>query len=141
MGTTTRMTAGARPLGVVVIALFLLADAMAAIGQAVLDTPLSTRAETLLDINEWMPAVVLALGAIKIGAAVGMWFGNRWAWVMAMLAVGAGLVTSLYLYWLGDPSYMRMLIGIVVAFYLNQGAVRDYFEGRAAPGPRRSTGA
>ena len=29
-----------------------------------------------------------------------------------------------------DPSYPRLAINIVIAFYLNQGAVRGYFEWR-----------
>ena len=130
MQATNTMAPRVRPLGVVVIALFLVADAIVAIGQVTFDTSLSTRSETLLDINEFMPAFVVILGVFKVVAAVGLWFGHRWAWIVSMLVVGVGLVFSMYLYWLGDPSYARMAIGVVIAFYLNQGAVRDYFEGR-----------
>ena len=117
-----------------IVALFLVADAVLAIGQIVFDTTLSTRFETLLDINALMPAFEVALGVLRASAAVGLWFGHRWAWVLAMLTVGFSLVLSMYLYWVGDPSYVRMAISVVIAFYLNQGAVRDYFEGRAEMG-------
>jgi len=120
-----------RPLGVVVIALFLLADAIVALGQIIFDTEFSTRAQTLVDIGEWMPGLVVVVGILKVIAAVGLWFGSRRAWVAAMLVAGVGLLLSFYVYWVGDPAYARMLINVVIAFYLNQGAVRDYFEGRA----------
>ena len=129
-----------RPLGVVIVALFLLADAVVTIGQVVFDTTLSTRGETLLDIGAWMPAIVVALGVFKAFAALGLWVGDRWAWVVAMLVVGVSLVLSFYVYWLGDPSYLLMLINVVVAFYLNQRAVRDYFEGRGEPDATEAAG-
>ena len=130
-GLGQSVTPRERPLGVVVIALFLLADAVVAIGQVVFDTRLSTRSETLVNIGEWMPAFVVVIGVLKVVAAVGLWFGSRRAWVVAMLVVGVSLLLSFYVYWVGDPTQARMLINVVIAFYLNQGAVRDYFEGQA----------
>ena len=119
-----------RPLGVAVVALFLVLDSALAATQVIFDTALSTRTQTLLDISEWMPGLVVAAAAPGVVVAVGLWLGLRWAWVGAMLMVGAGLVFSLVLYWIGDPSYVRMAIGVVIAFYLNQGVVRDHFEGQ-----------
>ncbi len=121
-------TARERPLGVVVISLFLLVDAALTIGQVVLDTDLSTRVDTLIEINAWMPAIVVGLSVAKALAAVGMWLGYRWAWVLAMLSVGANLLLAFYVYWVGDPAYAPMALNVVMAFYLNQGAVRVYFE-------------
>ncbi len=45
-----------------------------------------------------------------------------------MLLAGLGLLTSLYVYWLGDPAYLPLALNVILAFYLNQGAVRSYFE-------------
>jgi lysylphosphatidylglycerol synthetase-like protein (DUF2156 family) len=128
--TATQTTRRERPLGVAVIAVFLVIDALVALGQLAIDSPLMTRTNTLLEIHEWMPGVVAVVAVLRLLAAVGLWLGSRRAWVLTMLVVGVGLVFSLYIYWVGDPPYARMAIDIVIAFYLNQGAVRDYFEGQ-----------
>ena len=47
-----------------------------------------------------------------------------------MLLVGISLIVNLVLYWNGEKVYPRMAIDVVLALYLNQGAVRDYFERR-----------
>jgi hypothetical protein len=123
-----------RPLGVVVIAVFMVIEAVLAIGQILFDSPLSTRTETLLEISAWTPAAFVLLALVRGAAAIGLWMGLHWAWALAMLVVGASMVLLLYLYWLGDPSYPFMAIDVVIAFYLNQGVVRDYFEGpKGAP--------
>ena len=111
-------------------------DALVALGQLAIDSPLMTRTNTLLEIHEWMPGVVVVVAVLRLVAAVGLWLGSRRAWVLTMLLVGIGLFFSLYVYSVGDPPYVRMAIDIVIAFYLNQGAVRDYFEGRTRRGRR-----
>jgi len=130
MAETTDRTRSRRPLGVAVIAVFLLADAVIAVLQLTGDTPVTTQTQTLLDISDHAPGGVLLLAALRAVAAVGLWTGSRRAWVLTMVLVGVGLVLSLYLYVLGDPPYVRMLIDVVIAFYLNQGAVRVHFQGR-----------
>jgi hypothetical protein len=117
-----------RPLGVIVIALFMIIDAAVAAGQVIFDTSLTTRVDTLLEINEWMPALVVVLALARVAAAVGLFRAYRWAWVAAMLIVGVSLVFSLWLYWIGDPGYVRLTVNCIIAFYLNQGAVREYFD-------------
>jgi uncharacterized membrane protein (DUF2068 family) len=128
--TQTSRKARHRPLGVAVIAVFMVLDAVVAFATLIVDSPLMTRTSTLLEINEAMPAVVFAVAVLRLVAAVGLWLGWRRAWPLTMLLVGTGLLFSLYLYAVGDPPYARLAIDIVIAFYLNQGIVRDYFEGR-----------
>ena len=113
-----------------VIAVFLVLDAVVALATLAFDSPLMTRTSTLLEINEAMPAVVFAVAVLRLIAALGLWLGWRRAWPLTMLLVGTGLVFSLYLYAVGDPPYARLAIDIIIAFYLNQGIVRDYFEDR-----------
>jgi uncharacterized membrane protein (DUF2068 family) len=125
----------ARPLGVAVIAVFLVLDGALVLLQLGVDSAMSTRMSTLLRISDLAPAGFVVLAALRLVAAVGLWRGSRWAWVLAMLLVGIGLLVSLYLYALDDPSYPRLAIDVVMAFYLNQGAVRDYFEDRAGGRP------
>lgn len=117
-----------RPLGVAVIVIFLAVNAAMMIFQLVGDTSFATRVQTLTDIHPWTPAFFVAVAGVSLVAAGGLWLGHRWAWALAMVVVGVSLVASLYLYWLGDPPYPRMAIDVVLAFYLNQGALRDYFE-------------
>jgi uncharacterized membrane protein (DUF2068 family) len=143
MPETTDRTHRRRPLGVAVIAVFLMVDTVLAVLQLTVDTPVTPRMQTLLDVSDLAPGGVLVLAALRALAAVGLWTGARWAWVLTMLMVGTGLVLSLYLYAKGDPPYLRLAIDVVIAFYLNQGAVRDYFQDRTgrptsvvAPGDR-----
>lgn len=117
-----------RPLGIAVIAIFLVLDAVFAVAQVVTDSPFSTRIATLADVHQWVPGLSLLLAGLRVVAAIGLWRGLRWAWVLTMLVVGFGLLVSLYVLWLGDPAYSRMAIDVVAAFYLNQGAVRQHFE-------------
>lgn len=119
-----------RPVGVVVIALFLVVDGFAALAALTFDMPFVIRKEPLLDIGESMPVLIAALAIVRVIAAIGLLLGSRRAWVLVMLVVGAGLILGFYLYWIGAPSYPRLAVNIVIAFYLNQGAVRDYFEWR-----------
>jgi hypothetical protein len=124
-----------RPLGVVVVAIFFVIDAAFAIGQIVADTPFATRTESLVEIGAWVPPFIIGLGLAEVVAAFGLWRGQRWAWVLAMLAVGIGLLAGLAMYVRGDPYYPRLVLNMVMAFYLNQGAVRRYFEHRSEPDP------
>ena len=123
-----------RPLGVAVIAVFLVLDAGVALATLAIDAPLVTRTSTLLELNEAMPVVVFTMAILRLIAAVGLWLGWRRAWPLTMILVGTGLLLSLSLYAVGDPPYGRLAIDIVIAFYLNQGVVRDYFEGRPEEG-------
>jgi hypothetical protein len=122
-----------RPVGVAVVAIFLAVNVVLVILQLVLDTPYGTRTQTLFDIHPWTPALFLIITGASLLAAVGLWRGYRWAWALAMVIVGVSLVGSLGLYWLGEPPYPRMAIDVMLAFYLNQGAVREYFEHRGRP--------
>lgn len=124
--------AGRRPNGVAIAALALVIDAILVLGQIGLDTPYATPVATLTGIHPVFPGVLAALAAVRIVVALGLWTGRRWAWVLAMVLVGMALLISLRLYWLGQPPYAWMAVDVVLAFYLNQGAVRAFFERRPA---------
>jgi hypothetical protein len=125
-----------RPLGVGVIAVFLLLDSGFAIVQLVADTPFATRIASLVELAPWMPFAIAGLAAARIIAAVGLWQGYRWAWILTMLTVGVGLVFGLFMYARGDPSYPRLVLDMVMAFYLNQQAVRRHFTDRSTEDAR-----
>lgn len=115
------------------VAIFLVVNVVLALVQLVVDTPYGTRVHTLVEIHPWTPVIFVVFSGASLLAAAGLWLSHRWGWALAMVVVGVSLVGSLYLYWLGDPAYPRMAIDVMLAFYLNQGAVRDYFERRGGP--------
>ena len=74
--------------------------------------------------------VVLAvLAAAMFVAAAGLVLRIRSAWGLTMLIVGIGLAVNLFAYFRSDPNYLRLALFVVIAFYLNQSAVREVFLG------------
>jgi hypothetical protein len=142
MESPTTTTRPPRPAGVALIALFLLVDAAVGFAEVVLGMSPVVRSDSVAAATGWMPGLLVVITLLEAWAAVGLWRGSRRAWVMAMLLVGVGLVAGLVLRWAGDPSYIRLAIYVVMALYLNQGAVREYVTWRpgastaAAGGPR-----
>jgi uncharacterized membrane protein (DUF2068 family) len=122
----------ARPLGVALVALFMLADALVGGLEALGALPELLDRGPVLDASDVSASVLAAVAALKVVAAVGLWMGSRRAWVLTMLLVGLSLVALivLYLAGVGEPRYLRLAINVVIAFYLNQGVVQEYFERR-----------
>jgi hypothetical protein len=120
----------ARPLGVALVALFMLADAIVGGLEALGQLPEMVDRGPLLNASDVGAGVLAATAALKVVVAVGLWMGSKWAWVLTMLLVGLSLVVLILLYVAGvdEPRYLRLAINVVIAFYLNQGLVREYFE-------------
>jgi len=117
-----------RPLGVAVIAAFLLLDAALSIADILGVLPEALDRSPLRRISEFAPGLLLGFALVEIVAAIWLWRGSRRAWVLVMLLVGLALVADLYLWVGGDPRYGRLGIDVIMAFYLNQGVVRAWFE-------------
>jgi hypothetical protein len=122
-----------RPVGVVVIAVFLVADAVLSLAEHLFGIGTGTRQGIFADGGGQVSLLIIVLVILRLAAAVGLWLRWRRGWVLTMLLVGASLVINLWLYWQGQPLYLRMAIDVVLALYLNQGAVREYF---VPQGPR-----
>jgi hypothetical protein len=122
-----------RPLGVVVIAVFLVVDAVLSLAEQVFDLGTGTRQDILADPDGRISLILIGLVALRLVAAAGLWLGWRRGWVITMLLVGLSLILDLWLYWNGQRLYLRMAMDVVLALYLNQGAVRQYFEGKPRP--------
>ena len=118
-----------------VIAIFLLLDGLLGAIEVLADAPWTTRRAFLADVHPLVPTIVLAFAVLQFMAAVGLWRGSRRAWVLTMIVVGVSLVSALILWWVGRPSFPTMAIEVVIAFYLNQGAVREHFMRSAAGRP------
>jgi hypothetical protein len=121
-------TSHQRPLGVVLVAAFLVIDAALSLAANVLDLGSGTRRDLLAEFDGQLSIVIISLVILRLVAAVGLWSGWRRGWLLTMLLVGISLVLDLWLYWNGRPLYLRMAIDVVAALYLNQGAVRAWFE-------------
>ena len=130
-----------RPVGVVLIAAFLVIDAALAIGARVFDIGTGTRQDVFAGPEGQTSIVVMVLVGLRVVAAVGLWLGWRRGWVLTMLLVGISLAIDLWLYWNGQAQYIRMTIDVVLALYLNQGAVRDWFEPSSKRSAAPATGA
>ena len=77
--------------------------------------------------------VALAVaGAAMILSAAGLLLRLQPAWGLTMFIVLIGLVVNLVAYVSGDPNYLRLAIFVLMAFYLNQRAVREVFAGPSA---------
>jgi hypothetical protein len=130
----------ARPFGVAVVAIFLLLAASLAALEVLDLLPPELVRRRLVDITEFAPVLLVIGATLEVVAAIGLWRGSRRAWVLTMLLVGLTLISDLYLVFVGAPRWPRLATDIVIAFYLNQGVVRDYFEHRAddLPEPRQT---
>jgi hypothetical protein len=119
------------------VAFFLLADAAVTVLEILVRAPDLVNGGPLLDPADTASWLLAALAALKVIAAVGLWRGSWRAWVLTMLLVGVSLLALILLSLSGteDPRYLRLAINVVIAFYLNQGLVRDYFEPSDEAGP------
>ena len=75
----------------------------------------------------WLEPAAGVLAAVSLVIALGIWFLQPWAWVLAMVGTGIGLAFDILGWMNGRPTYLSMLFGVVIAFYLNQSAVRRRF--------------
>ncbi len=126
-GRGTRRT---RPFGILAITFLLTLQALglalllllfAAIASGVLPLPASAGRESLppyLALIELIPTA---------GAAIGLWRGRRWAWYLTMLLLAATMSFDIWDYLHGRPSYLSMLLNVLMVFYLNQQEVRSLF--------------
>jgi len=83
------------------------------------------------------PTLLLALQLIfalySVLVVVGLWRLKRWAWVLTMVQLGLSMAFELWFYAIDTPIYHRMLIDVIMVFYLNQRDVQQAFERRRNP--------
>ena len=60
-------------------------------------------------------------------AALGLFFLKRWGWILTMILTGLGLSYTIWSYFHGSPSYIAMIMDLVIVFYLNQREVQMPF--------------
>lgn len=118
-----------RPFGVYVVLLLMLLQIVATItdlwatnflklpkfGIANLDN------ETILFIIHG--AIILVI----IITMIGLWRLKRWAWYANMIMFGIFLIWNILLYFMDEPVYVNLLVGIIAVFYLNLRDVQAAF--------------
>lgn len=126
-----------RPFGVTLIATAQAAHALA--------TALSWDLSTISpwDVDGTIPSragtrlVIVLLG---LAIALGLWWLQRWAWVAAMLWVGANMTAALIAWFNGPAPYPLMALSVLVVFYLNQSDVQRAFRDDDRPGAGSGVG-
>jgi hypothetical protein len=80
------------------------------------------------------PSLLLAFQILYIFyllvVVAGLWQLQRWAWFIIMVQLGVTMALELWLYFLGNPFYLGMVVNVIMVFYLNQRDVQQAFERR-----------
>ena len=126
-----------RPFGLIVVCVLELMVAISFIGAAIgIDTPgINGKQFAVLDAYNIVVPVLSVLALAGIAAAVGLWFRQYWAWIITILFAVVALVINLLAYAWGNPSPARLLMYVIMAFYLNQGSLRTYIDSQRSSKP------
>ena len=80
------------------------------------------------------PTLLLAFQILYIlyllVVVAGLWQLRRWAWFIIMVQLGLTMALELWLYFIGSPFYLAMVVNVIMVFYLNQREVQQAFERR-----------
>ncbi len=57
----------------------------------------------------------------------GLWRLERWAWLLLMIQVGSSILVDIWGYLHAQPTYLTMLLNVIIVFYLNQKDVQRVF--------------
>jgi len=72
----------------------------------------------------------LALAPLRLAAAIGLWRIHHWAWLLTMMVLAYTLASEIIAFFLTQPNFLMMVLGVVTVFYLNQREVQDLFADR-----------
>lgn len=125
-----------RPFGISVIifmlVLYVLFLGIALFASFHVPDPEATFWITEIDNPVTMRIVFFAIILLEVSIVVGLWRMQRFAWVLIMIQTGLFMLSDLWGYFHGHPSYISMLIDVIIVFYLNQREVQRAFS--ATPG-------
>jgi hypothetical protein len=128
---------GQRPFGLKAIVALLLVQAIA--GAVVVaayffeNQNLFVQLGTTLNALSAASALVisqLVLVPLRLAAVVGLWRIHHWAWLLTMMLLAYSLAMEIIAFFLAEPNFLMMLLGVVTVFYLNQREVQDLFADR-----------
>ena len=108
--------------GAVVVAAYVLGSQNPLAQLSTISTTLS--AASVLVISQ------LALAPLRLAAAIGLWRIHHWAWLLTMMVLAYTLASEIIAFFLTQPNFLMMVLGVVTVFYLNQREVQDLFADR-----------
>ncbi len=116
---------GLPPFGILAVAVLRLVNAVGLIAAALElgRLPIAGVPLPWADATIFRSAELLFAGLTILGV-VGLLLYKRWGWVLTMVLVGVGLFGDLLRVWLGQPTYLSLLLHVLAAFYLNGRSVR-----------------
>ncbi|MDD1776076.1 MAG: hypothetical protein LUP94_01825 [Candidatus Methanomethylicus sp.] len=132
MNLTIKRPAGKRPFGVSVI-VFLIAVYVLFMAGAFffpLNIKMSSFMLWLLGLEGPFQIAYLIVLIIFLVLALGLWHLQRWAWVFLMVWQGLLMIGDIWGRFNGNPSYLTMILSVIIVFYINQREVKKAFSGR-----------
>jgi hypothetical protein len=127
---------GRRPTTITILTGLLLAKAVVsaalAVGWAIGEAPfISTLGLPSLlagaGDSATVTALLFAIAAVLVVAAIGLFGGRRFGWLLAMVTTGVFIAADIVTFGAGAVHHVWMLLNIVTVFYLNQRDVREAF--------------
>jgi len=132
LNLTIKRPAGKRPFGVSVI-VFLIAVYVLFMAGAFffpLNIKMSSFMLWLLGLEGPFQIAYLIVLIIFLVLALGLWRLQRWAWVFLMVWQGLLMIGDIWGRFNGNPSYLTMILSVIIVFYINQREVKKAFSGR-----------
>ena len=105
--------------GAVVVAAYVLGSQNPFVQLSAIPTTLS--AASVLVISQ------LVLAPLRLAAAIGLWRIQHWAWLLTMILLAYTLAFEIIAFFLAQPNFLMMVLGVATVFYLNQHEVQDLF--------------
>jgi hypothetical protein len=84
-----------------------------------------------LGVHARLPAVAILFAVLNLIASVGLVSGMRFGWILAMSLAGWNVGYFLVLWWIGEPGWIGMALGVVVVFLLSSRAMRHAYRADA----------
>ncbi len=121
------------PFGITAIIVLQLVSAAVTIVALSADTGLLDRLQHV-DFSVAMTgeALLFVIILVQVMIAIGLWRMQRWAWFVMMVFVGWSMAVDIWRVMYGSPDYLRMLLNVIIVFYLNQRDVQRAFSQRIA---------
>ncbi|MCJ7444254.1 MAG: hypothetical protein MUO26_06960 [Methanotrichaceae archaeon] len=141
MKLTIKRPSGKRPFGVSVI-VFLIAVYVLLMAGAFffpLNIKMSSFMLWLLGFEGPFHVAYLIVPIFFLVLALGLWRLQRWAWVLLMVWQGLLIATDIWGYFNGNPSYLTMILSVIIVFYINQREVKKVFSRRDWPRAKWTT--
>jgi len=81
-----------------------------------------------VSLDQLTQQIFVAWAVINVLASLWLATLSRRGWALTMVLVGVGLIGNLYLWFMGDPNFVRMAIQAATALYLNSAPIRRIFQ-------------